>query len=302
MEEEALSSSHHSNHDNNNNHDSKPQKQPQDDNNDDSSSNNNNNNNETTTTTTTTTTLPKKKIPLVVAVTTTYPWTIYLTGLFLSLLLTYFSLGFFNMDDPLAGLRIRNHVSAERSDAHFQMLREQQQQRTAIDDQQQYRNSQSVYELEILYFASQRKERTNNNNVFTVENIARIQALEDALWNNTGYQEDYCLRDLDRGNNNNDECAIILSPVRYLQNATTQDEIDQGVWRMWKDRHLKKDGTLLHFCKEFASDANNNNNNNNNTTHNHPPKIEQSSCHVTKTKVRFGLPLRGYTNANDRRD
>lgn len=213
-----------------------------------------------------------RNISLVVTVIRKFPWTVFLTGMILSGLASYLSLGFFAMDDPLAGLRIRDHVSAERSDAHIQTLLNIRPNMGGNSDTKQYQNSKSGDDLIIIYHA-----KKGTSNVFTVDNVARMKELEESLVGLTGYR-DYCLRDMDKSDN---DCSIVLSPTRYLSNATTQQEIDEKVREMWLDRNRAKDGTMLHFCQDF-----------NNVTN-----IE---CGVTKTKIRFGLPLKGYLNANDR--
>jgi len=234
------------------------------------------------------------------------------------------------MDNPLTGLRIRDNLSAERSDAHIRTLQDIRPEfsQTSSDVRKPTNSVNSGNDLEIVYITSKKdarrfvlkdettttsttsyslRENDDDNDrddgVFTVDSIAQMKGLEERLVSIEGF-EDYCLWDLD-----SDSCSTVLSPVRYLENATTQEEIDDGIKAMWLDRNAKKDGTLLHFCRGFVNPSESYSDNATSILETtavgmtkNATKNTVEKCTLTKTLIKFGLPLKGYLNENDRRE
>ncbi|CAK9008135.1 Protein dispatched homolog 1 (Protein chameleon) [Durusdinium trenchii] len=213
-----------------------------------------------------------RTVPLVVAISVKYPKTVYFSTLLMALVAAYLSVGFFNLDNPLVGLRIRDDVVAERSDGWIQALRNDLRPESGDSNIQRVtERTAETRELTLLYIA----EESNPDNVFTLENIAKMAALEDQLVAVAGYDE-FCLFDLDDA-----ACAEVLSPLRYVRNATTPAEIEDGLQAMWADIDADKDASLVHFCDEFDN-------------------VTNVQCSKTRTIIRFGLPLEGYLNPDDR--
>jgi hypothetical protein len=134
-----------------------------------------------------------RSVPFVITVTRQFPCSVLISGVIIAVLMSYLSLGFLSVDDPLTGLRIRDDVSAERSDAHIQLFGEIRPEWGKNSNVREPQNSASSSDLEILYFAKE-----GSSNVFTVENVAKMRELEGKLVNMDGY-EDYCLWDPDSG-------------------------------------------------------------------------------------------------------
>ncbi|GBG25719.1 Pectin acetylesterase 3 [Hondaea fermentalgiana] len=216
-----------------------------------------------------------RKVPLLVAITVAYPYVVLLGALAVAATATALSLSYFDLSNPLVGLRIRDDVTAERADAWYESLFVLRPESGDDNNVRQTQQSVEYNSLTILYMAPGAATQEHpSGNVFTVENIQKMAALEDSLLQVPDYAS-YCQVD------DNGDCATVLSPVQYLRNATTQEEIDQGLLAMWADREADKDATLFHFCKDFD-----------NVTH--------LDCPMTRSKIRFGLPLQGFLNADDR--
>ena len=152
-----------------------------------------------------------------------HPFKILVTSFIISMVCSVFSLRFMNLANPRAGLRLRDHITAERSDAWLMAMLDLSEQNKNIPRRHSER-TQLYSPLELTYAAkywrSTDKASTetvpSSDNVLTVENIKRIAKFEDSILLDKEYKK-YCL--LEKGKST---CAPVRSVIPYLRDAKTQ--------------------------------------------------------------------------------
>lgn len=152
-----------------------------------------------------------------------HPFKILVASFIVSIVCSVLSLGFMDLANPRAGLRLRDHITAERSDAWLMAMLDLSEQNKNIPRRHSER-TQLYSPLEVTYAAnyweSTDKARTetapSSDNVLTVENIKRIAKFEDSILLDKEYKK-YCF--LDKGKST---CAPVRSVIPYLRDAKTQ--------------------------------------------------------------------------------
>eukprot|EP00924_Labyrinthula_sp_SR-Ha-C_P013826 augustus_masked-scaffold_5-processed-gene-14.15-mRNA-1 protein AED:1.00 eAED:1.00 QI:0/-1/0/0/-1/1/1/0/1398 len=213
-----------------------------------------------------------KKVPVLVSLAIYFPHSTFLLFLLSSLFLSFFALQFLELSDPTAGLRLRNAEEAHKADGWLWMLTDLRPESSSKDTERQITQSTRAASIDIMFFA-----KDNENTVFTLENLQQMQDLVDELKSVSGF-EDVCRVDVNGGS-----CKDFESPLHYFENATTQQEIEDGLRAMWLDLDDPTNPTLQFFGSEFNNETN-------------------LVSAVTRIKISFGMPLVGYLNNDDRED
>ena len=190
------------------------------------------------------------------------------------------SLGFLNLSNPLAGLRIREHITAVRSDAWLMAMKELVEQNKAIPARHA-QQTESHSPLKLIYSASYwEDDGVGVDNVLTVENIAKIAKIEDTITESDQYQK-FCLKQ-----KGTEKCAPLKSCVPYLRNAKTPEELADALTAFRVNfKHGRE--TSLGADASWFFDAN---------------MGDKNSSYALRSEVRHGLPLQGFLNKDDREE
>ena len=171
----------------------------------------------------------KGRTPLILRVALAAPFTLAASVLAVALVCSYFGVQFFNLSDPDGGLRIRDSLEAQRADGWIMSLSELfPDQGEGQDNERRAQQSESDRGLTIMYVVGEGSE-DKKKNVFTIDNVAKMAALEDAVVAAPNYTS-YCHIDL-----NNGGCSVPRSPVPYLRGAKTQVELDKAVSTLYNE-------------------------------------------------------------------
>lgn len=191
----------------------------------------------------------------------------------LAALCTYWAIPFFDLSEPLAGLRLVYDETAEKADGWvmgYQELREEwDNEKGNVADVKVIQQSSQERCLTFLFISH------NSGNVFTPEGLATMKKIEDSVLRVNGY-EDFCHRDANSRN-----CKTFDTVFNYLDSTKlgTQQEIDVQLGELWAGAEDVK----RFFQSSFAGAAN-------------------PASNMTRSRVCFGLPLAGFRNPEDRRD
>ena len=191
------------------------------------------------------------------------------------------SIQFINLSNPLAGQRIRDHITAERSDAWLMAMLELRSQNEDIPKREATR-TESYSPLNLIYSASYFHDLDGEQgNILTVANIRKIADFEDSILKGEEYEK-FCLKQ-----KGTESCAPPQSAIPFLRSARTDQELRELV-RRFLTTH--KDGRLTDIendAKWFFDAATTSKN--------------LTTSFAMRTTIRFGLPLETYLNRADRR-
>ena len=183
------------------------------------------------------------------------------------------SIQFINLSNPLAGQRIRDHITAERSDAWLMAMLELRNQNEDIPKREATR-TESYSPLNLIYSASYFHDLDGEQgNILTVANIRKIADFEDSILKGEEY-ENFCLKQ-----KGTESCAPPQSAIPFLRSARTDQELRELV-RRFLTTH--KDGRLTDIEKDakwFFDAATTSKN--------------LTTSFAMRTTIRFGLPLEG---------
>ena len=221
---------------------------------------------------------PRQKVPSAVYVMYHHPEKICIASFAVALFCAVMSLEFLNLSNPLAGLRIRDHPTAVRSDAWLMAMKDLTEQNKAIPARQA-QQTESHSPLKVVYSASYwEDDGVGGGNVLTVENIAKIAKIEDEIMASENYKK-FCLREKGL-----EECAPLQSCIPYLRNAKTQTEL-AGALASFRKKLKNGRETSLGADASWFFDAN---------------MGDKNISYALRSYVRHGLPLKGFLNKDDR--
>ena len=184
----------------------------------------------------------------------------------------------FSLSNPEGGQVVRDTVKAEQAHGFLRAVDEVSR---SFPDSSKPRQTQSVEPLNLFYVAgdSFEDDYKRTTNVLTPANVARIAMLEDAILRLANWS-DVCLR-LD----GQSDCAPIRSAIPSLvknANETLRERIDD-LYTHFQDTNndMSVDGAW--FFEQGRQHG-------------------RYESYILRTQLRFGAPLRGYSNWNDRKD
>lgn len=203
---------------------------------------------------------------------------------FISFLIAAFcsvlSIQFINLSNPLAGQRIRDHITAERSDAWLMAMLELRNQNEDIPKREATR-TESYSPLSLVYSASYFHDVDGvQRNVLTVANMQKIAEFEDSILEDEDYKT-FCLKQ-----KGTDSCAPPQSAIPFLRSARTDQELRVLVRKFLtthKDGRLNDIGQDAKWFFDAATTSKN-----------------ITTSFAMRSTIRFGLPLETYLNRVDR--
>jgi len=219
---------------------------------------------------------PTGYVPWPVVVAVKAPRITLLLFIAFGFLCSIFMLQFFDLSDPLAGIRLRDDITAERADGWIRALEE-----VNAFWAERAGDSSSVKEVQqTRCYGHTILLHVTKDNALTPQGIAQMQRVESEIKSLPGFS-DFCRKDADSG-----ECNSFNSILLYLDmdNVTTQEQIDAQLINLWEtSRGAMRNYLQIGFYEE-----------------NEEGQLYLKSP-MTRADFCFGLPLAGYRNGGDRR-
>lgn len=218
-----------------------------------------------------------------------HPLAIVLTVLAVSIGATFMLLQVFQMSCPECGQYVRDSAEASRLHALYQGFEAVADSWSDDGRQPQQTEYTSRTHLDVYYVAgrSHADDQERSLNLLTVETIRRIAVLEDRILNQSGWSR-VCLRDENAG-----ECGAAYSAIPYLRDAADDEALQLAVATFYAECNrskLERPFEAIDDADWFFESP----------TGGARKGPSRNASYLLRSRFRFGEPLEGYYNVDDR--